>query len=321
MASAIPIGVFTHSLPGDGLVEKIQAGARLGIKLFQVGPFSPDYFPNGNFDAARLENVVKALKDTDSRVATLNACFEAGDNIVDREDYSSIGAIRRTGGLGYMGDDAEKIVKNRKLNIMDTLAVAAYFRDIGLLTEQAIVTTHVGFTDDTEQQKGQITASLCDILGYARSNDTYLAVETGTEPVNHLVEYIRKVESESGVKGRLGLNFDPANLELYGTQRNGAAVADLVMNPELIFGVHAKEAKPKPADFKYQQPHGNWPDGCEEVVIGTGAYNWVGLIGQLQRVGYKGAIIIEKEMPQPVNVPREDAISQAFKYLQEIQKG
>jgi sugar phosphate isomerase/epimerase len=81
----------------------------------------------------------------------------------------------------------------------------------------------------------------------------------------------------------LGVNFDAANLILYGKANPVDAVESLA---PYIQGVHAKD--------------GLYPTSPErlgaEVPIGQGKVNFPLLIEQLKRIGYKNPLTIEREI-------------------------
>jgi sugar phosphate isomerase/epimerase len=83
--------------------------------------------------------------------------------------------------------------------------------------------------------------------------------------------------------GNLGVNLDPANLIMYG---KGNPVDALDVFGQYVRSVHAK-------------------DGCyptdpyhlgKEVKIGQGKVNFPNLIARLNEVGYRGPLIIEREI-------------------------
>ena len=171
-------------------------------------------------------------------------------------------------------------------------------------SDRAILTTHVGFFDRPEK-KQQIKDSLKRVLTYCNKRDVYLAIETGSEPMQNLVEFIREVEYEvkeaAGFTGRLGINYDPANFYLYGTQDPLVALNFLKgPNSKYLFGVHIKDAL---KDELQGVAMGDWKG--KEVAVGTGSVLWEPTIAALHELGYTGPLIIERENPQPDGMPIE----------------
>jgi len=114
---------------------------------------------------------------------------------------------------------------------------------------------------------------LADVCG---ENGLQLLLETGQETADDLVRFL------GTVKG-VGVNFDPANMLLYGMGDPVAAVAKLA---PWIRHVHAKDATPSP------QPGVAWGN---EVPWGEGRVNAPAFLAALKKAGYAGAIAVERE--------------------------
>ena len=98
-----------------------------------------------------------------------------------------------------------------------------------------------------------------------------------------LMEFIKEVGREN-----LGINFDPANMILYGT---GDPIDALeILGPQLL-SVHAKDgdwpAKDTPAALGVEKPLGQGAVGIERFVA------------KLRQVGYRGPLFIEREGTDP----------------------
>jgi sugar phosphate isomerase/epimerase len=87
----------------------------------------------------------------------------------------------------------------------------------------------------------------------------------------------------------LGINLDPANLILYG---KGNPVDALDVIGKYVAGVHAKDGL-YPSDGRAL--------GCE-VPLGEGKVNFPVLIPKLCRLGFRGALTIEREISGPQQV-------------------
>jgi sugar phosphate isomerase/epimerase len=113
----------------------------------------------------------------------------------------------------------------------------------------------------------------------ARHGQTF-ALETGQEPA----PVLRKVFQDVG-RPNLRINFDPANMILYGT---GDPIEALSVLGEHVITVHCKD--------------GNWPPkdrpGAlgKEMPLGQGAVGIDRFIAKLKEIGYKGPLIIEREI-------------------------
>lgn len=166
----------------------------------------------------------------------------------------------------------------RGLRTRELLDGAAFARAIGV---QDIV-THLGYLPDNpfDADRMGVVQSVRYICREIGQYGQRFLFETGEELPVTLVQ----VMQEAGEKN-LGVNFDPANLLING-RANPLDALDL-LGP-YIGGVHAKDGV---------YPQGVNPKG-REVKIGEGAANFPLLIEKLVRLGYDGAITIERETPE-----------------------
>jgi sugar phosphate isomerase/epimerase len=116
------------------------------------------------------------------------------------------------------------------------------------------------------------------VAEYCRKNGQNFRCETGQETPITLVRAIR----DAGLAS-IGVNFDAANLILYGKANPVDAVE--VLGP-YIQGVHAKDGL-YPTDPRKLG---------REVPIGEGMVNFPALIGKLKRIGYQNPLTIEREI-------------------------
>jgi sugar phosphate isomerase/epimerase len=183
------------------------------------------------------------------------------------EDYSSIARIRATGGI--VPDDAWTIRK--KL----TIEAARLTQELGA----TILTMHVGFipmSNHPDYQKmisrvGELAAALCEF-------GVTLAMETGQEQAETLLQFLNDLPSRD-----VGVNFDPANMILYGSGDPIDAIRTLGRH---IRHVHVKDATAS------ERPGLDWG---KQVPIGTGDVNWREFLKALQDVKYTGPLAIERE--------------------------
>jgi len=116
------------------------------------------------------------------------------------------------------------------------------------------------------------------VAAYCRQNGQKFRCETGQETPITLVRAIRDVGLDN-----VGVNFDAANLILYG-KANPVDAVD-VLAP-YIQGVHAKDGL-YPTDPKQLG---------KEVPIGQGMVNFPALLGKLKKIGYRNPLTIEREI-------------------------
>jgi L-ribulose-5-phosphate 3-epimerase len=183
------------------------------------------------------------------------------------EDYASIARIKETGGVMPDATWGSTLANMR--------AAAPLARKLGL----RLVTFHAGFIPH-ERASGEFGKGLERVGAVAEAfaeHGISVALETGQEPAGALVEFL-------GALGRkdVGVNFDPANMLLYGS---GDPIAALKMLMPHVMQVHIKDAVPS-------GKAGEWGD---EVPAGTGKVDWRAFFGALANAGYGGAYVIERE--------------------------
>jgi sugar phosphate isomerase/epimerase len=122
-------------------------------------------------------------------------------------------------------------------------------------------------------------------------------METGQETPTTMARMIRDVALSN-----LGVGLDTANVILYG-KANPVDAVD-ILGPH-VRSVHAKD--------------GRWPTDPsqlgEEVLIGQGLVDFKQVFAKLRRIGYTGAITIERETSGPQQI--ED-VRQEKLYLEKI---
>lgn len=189
------------------------------------------------------------------------------------EDYADIPTVQRTVGFIPAATRAER--EARTLEVSDFAAVLG----------APGIATHIGFVPEDHSDPDYIAVRdmvrrICD---HAAQHGQTFALETGQEPAAVLLHFLEDTSREN-----LGINFDPANMILYGT---GDPIEALdVLGPH-IFSVHAKD--------------GNWPakdiPGAlgEEQPLGQGAVGIPRFIGKLREIGYTGPVSIEREASDP----------------------
>ena len=140
--------------------------------------------------------------------------------------------------------------------------------------------THAGFLpeDPNLPQYEAVVNALREIAGHAKNLGVTFLFETGQETPTTL----KRVMDDIGTDN-LGVNYDPANLLLYGKANPMDALS--ILGP-YIRDVHAKD--------------GLYPtDGRSlghETRLGEGLVDFAVLIGYLKQRGYNGAVTIEREI-------------------------
>ena len=117
---------------------------------------------------------------------------------------------------------------------------------------------------------------VCD---HAAARGQTFALETGQEPAAVLLRFLEDV-----ARPNLRINFDPANMILYGT---GDPIAALRALAPHVASVHCKDADWPPAD----RP-GAW--GTERP-LGEGQVDIARFVATLRELGFRGSLNVERE--------------------------
>lgn len=249
------IGVCSWSLQPKDSAELIQRVRELGLDLVQLalGPLL-------SLDDKRKHAELGHLRAAGIR-------FTGGMIAFPGEDYSSIDAIRRTG--GYVPDDQWALRKglSEKAALLGT--------ELGLKA----ITTHVGFIP--HQGRPGYDRMLGRVREIARGfggRGIELGMETGQEPAAELLEFLNDLDMPNTF-----INFDPANMILYGAGDPIDAVRALGGH---IRHVHIKDAAAS------TNPGVDWG---EEVPFGTGQVGPRRFLAALDDIGYRGPLAIERE--------------------------
>jgi sugar phosphate isomerase/epimerase len=104
---------------------------------------------------------------------------------------------------------------------------------------------------------------------------TTLALETGLESGDALSQFLGRFDT-----GGLGVNLDPANLLMRGFD----SIESTRALRAWIRHLHARDARQASAS-----------QSAQEVPLGHGDIDWMGFLGLLEEVEYRGWIIIERE--------------------------
>jgi sugar phosphate isomerase/epimerase len=142
------------------------------------------------------------------------------------------------------------------------------------------VVTHVGFIPENPndpEYSGLVSALRYLVSQFSRRGCNFL-FETGQETP---VVLLRTIE-DIGLLN-IGINLDPANLILYG---KGNPVDSLDVFGGYVRGVHAKDGC-YPTSGRYLG---------EEMPIGQGKVDFPRLLAGLKKLGYTGALTIEREI-------------------------
>jgi L-ribulose-5-phosphate 3-epimerase len=198
---------------------------------------------------------------------------EAGVRIVSGmmttvgEDYSTLESIARTGGV--------RPDETWEANLAHAEAVA----DLATARGIELVTFHAGFIpeqrDDPERAK--LLDRLRAIADLFAGRGVRLGLETGQETAATLLEALADLD-----RSNVGVNFDPANMILYG---KGDPVEALRLLAEHVVQIHIKDALPA------EKP-GTWGS---EVPYGDGAVDWPAFFAVATAIRSQVNLVIERE--------------------------
>lgn len=183
------------------------------------------------------------------------------------EDYTTLDTIRETGGVV-----PDATWEENQKHIFQCAEIA---KSLGL----SLVTFHAGFLphDPEDPETVKLTARIRLVAGWFAERGISLAMETGQESADTLREFLELLGCDN-----VGVNFDPANMLLYGKGDPITAMREL---GPWIRQVHIKDANATTVP-------GTW--GSEEVV-GTGQVDWKAFFATLEELGFEGDACIERE--------------------------
>jgi sugar phosphate isomerase/epimerase len=174
--------------------------------------------------------------------------------------------------------------------------------DFAKLLDIGQVQTHCGFIpeDPADPKYPGAVEAIRTVAQHCRGNGQYFLMETGQETPTTMSRMIRDVDLPN-----LAVGLDTANLILYG-KANPVDAVD-ILGPH-VRSIHAKD--------------GRWPTDPsqlgEEVLIGKGLVDFKAVFTKLHRLGYTGAVTIERETSGPQQI--ED-VRQEKLYLENILRG
>jgi L-ribulose-5-phosphate 3-epimerase len=248
------IAVCSWSLRPTGpedLVNKLKACGANAVQL------ALDPIREGSWDE----------RETKDRLANAGIEIASGMMGMAGEDYSTLESIKSTGGVRL----DEKWPTNHTAAEMN----AAIARRLGI----TLVTFHAGFLphDPADPERRVMIERLRQIVDAFAAKGVQVAFETGQESAETLLSVLDELARPS-----VGVNFDPANMILYGMGEPVAALRALLRHVKQI---HIKDARAT-------RTPGTWGD---EVTAGTGEVNWAAFISLARRELPNVHLCIERE--------------------------
>ena len=249
------IAVCSWSLRAKGGQELVGTLKTLGIQHVQLGLL----------DLIQLDDKRKHQELGHLRSGGIQ--FTGGMMSFPGEDYSSIAAIHRTG--GFLADDTWPLRKRL------TEQGAKLARELGM----SQIGTHIGFVPPKSDAKYPVMLGrIREVANVLAQQKLDLLMETGQEKAGELLAFLQELAAPN-----VAVNFDPANMILYGA---GDPIEAIGVLGKHIRHVHVKDAVPSAT------PGREWG---QEVPFGTGKVNPAAFLKALHQVGYTGPLAIERE--------------------------
>jgi sugar phosphate isomerase/epimerase len=221
----------------------------------------------------------RALEDQRFTVVTVFAAYSG-------ESYADIPTVERT--VGFVPP------ATRDARELRTLAVSDFAAELGVPG----IATHIGFVPQDRLSGDylavrEVVRHVCD---HAASHGQTFALETGQESADALLDFLLVTNREN-----LGINFDPANMILYGT---GDPISALHTLAQHVLTVHCKDG---------DWPPKNSPGALgEEKPLGQGSVGMERFIAKLKEIRYKGPLTIERESSDPAERLRDILMAAGF---------
>jgi len=271
-----PLGVFASIDAGLGV--KLEVAHELGVSTVHL--HAPHQAGRTKENA---ETFLARLGELGIQITVVFGGFEG-------ESYADIPTCQRTVGLVPPETRAERTQEMKE--------IADFARVLGV----DAVALHLGFIPhDTSgplyQDVVGVAREICD---HCAGNGQRFLLETGQETADGLLKFLDDVGRDN-----LFVNFDPANMILYGS---GEPIEALERVGRYVRSVHCKDA--------------TWSDKPgetfgAEVPLGQGAVGMEDFLRTLDELGYTGPLTIEREIAQEPERQKEE-IGAGIKLLNEL---
>jgi L-ribulose-5-phosphate 3-epimerase len=240
----------------DEPAETLREIKGFGVRCGQLG--IPGDYPIGGNTGKWLES----LRMERFGLATV-VCSYLG------EEYTDVATVLQTVGFVPPATRAQRVGRTKHIS---DFAAQLSVESIGC---------HVGFVpeDSNSPAYAEIVDVVRDVCDHCADNNQTFALETGQETPAALLRFLHEVNRKN-----LKINFDPANLILYGT---GEPLEALDVLAGHVISVHCKDGDWPPVD----QPNAL---GIERP-LGQGSVGIPNFIAKLKQVGYRGILSIERE--------------------------
>jgi sugar phosphate isomerase/epimerase len=252
-----PIGVFASIDAGLGV--RLEVARELGVPTIHL--HTPHATSRTSQRAAEFK---RKLNDLGITITCVFAGFEG-------ESYADIPTVKKT--VGLVPKDV------RAGRAAELKAIADFARELDV----DVVGVHLGFVahDPADSDYREMLDITRDICAHCKGNRQALHLETGQEPVDVLIRFLDDAQVDN-----LFVNFDPANMILYGA---GEPLPALEKLGKRVHSVHCKDA------IWSDRPGDTWG---RETPLGKGDVDFAAFLKTLERIGYDGPLTIEREIAQ-----------------------
>lgn len=250
------IGSMIHFRDKESFAESVKKAKEIGLTCFQLAIWNYELFEDKYADF-----ILEISKKENMRISALWAGYTGPCEWNFSFGPSTIGIV----------PPAYRFERLRQLHMASDFAEKLGVTD---------VITHVGFipeNPDNEDFTGTVGAlrNLCKAM---EKKGQYFLFETGQETPVTMLRTIQAIGTEN-----LGINFDTANLILYG-KANTLDALD-------VFGKYVRNTHIKDGLYPTDGMHLG-----TETPVGEGKANIPAVVAKLKELGYKGDYIIEREI-------------------------
>jgi sugar phosphate isomerase/epimerase len=270
------IGVFTSIDAGLGV--DLDVAKELEIPTIQI--HAPHH---GNRTQATADEILQRLSKYGISVTAVFGGFEG-------ESYADIPTVVKSVGLVPLETRQQRLTEMKEIS------------DFAKMLGCDVIALHLGFVphDVNDPDYAQVVDVTRDLCRHAASHGQALHLETGQETAESLVRFIEDTKCDN-----LFVNFDPANMILYGA---GDPIEGLKLLGDRVRSVHFKDAKWADA------PGVEWG---EETKLGDGDVGIKRYLQTLKDIGYFGPLTIEREIPSDP-VRQKEEIGHAVGLLKQL---
>jgi sugar phosphate isomerase/epimerase len=270
------VGVFLRCTGREDPALALEAVRALGLDLIQVSRLPERFYtPQGAREFSEM------LKRDSIGAASVVVVFD-GESYRDRE------SVERTVGF-------------RPLNLLpERIAYAERCVDFASAIGTNLVTFHMGFLprDPEHEVYRRMREAVTEVALYAAGKGVTISLETGQETGEELARFLDQIRDV-----RVGVNFDTANLILYGMDSPPRALARVL---DRVTSVHVKDGLP-PEDPRLLG---------RETRLGEGRAEVGECLRLLRESGFQGPLIIENYVWRSLGTDPLAEIRRAMSYIE-----